>query len=134
MPDDLEDDWAALGRPTKTQRAVRKVKEQGANFVFEFFNFLFGWVGKAWDAIWEVVFSDSLARLVIGLAVLAAAGYVGLQIAKTDGRIDYCMIILEKDEYVLEGHRPWRENETLMKKETREPLLKAAQEMSCPLR
>lgn len=94
-----------------------------------FLGFLFTWVGRAWTAIWKTIFSEGLRLLLLTLAGIIAAGYVGWNMTRADGKIDYCRVErVNDDDYKLEGHRPWREDKILMEGKARADLLRAAKE------
>jgi len=141
MADDLEDDWKTLGRPGKIQRTITKVKDRSVGFVdflFKLLDFLFGWIGRAWTAVWETFIDVRIWLTLFG--IVALTGFcVGVYLsAKSDGRIDYCYVDKTANGSVsLIGHRPWSLNadlRTLKGDETVDVLYKTAKEIDCPIR
>lgn len=127
---DLEDDWEALNRPSKVQKAIRRTQEASMSFL----EFLFGWLGRTWIGFWRQ-FRDlenwfTLA-VVIAMAGLFTLAYLSF---KSDGRIDYCYVMHDGTPTLM-GHRPWRNDvrlRVLKDSETVELLYATAKELGCP--
>lgn len=95
----------------------------------DFLGFLFIWIGKAWNGVWKTILSENARLMLLTIAGIAGTAYVGWNVFKVDGKIDYCRVERTDNlDYKLEGHRPWREDKVLMQSQDRPALLKAAKE------
>ena len=82
--------------------------------------------------VWEKFgFATVVVVVLIALIVFSSAIF-------SNGRIDYCKIVWNKDAtkgYQLVGHRPWVPNETIASNlETFEDAVEKANQISCEIR
>lgn len=125
--------------PGKAERVAQKVSKKTMGFL----EFLFTWIGHAWDKVsatigrvWNHLFQ---ADLLLGLVVVVAVTGVGAVLfnaVRADGTIKFCRISPSTDMYVLTGHIDWGFDPTapLLKVKTKEEALAWAKTIGCPIR
>lgn len=151
MANDLEDDWALLGRPGKIERSLKKTR----TWTMGFLEFTFTWIGHAYDKIgkttetwWGRIWHPDFLFTIFLIGLVLSIGYGVTRWASADGRVAYCRIVqttvpapATKDrpeilgEFSLVGHRYWRPNdERMFVSPNKEDVLAWAKTVGCPLR